>query len=351
MKKEEFINDILEVYNKYGYINRKTLENEIDNYNVGFQLSKYGGLKNICRELGIEYRQYSRIDPEEIKKDFLRVYEQQGKIGKEIYEIFGKYSSTAITSSFGSYSNLFNILHIPVNIKTNVTKDDIINDFFSFYKQHKTTSSTKYRKYGNYSESTINNLFGSWVDFLKAIGMKPMNEKVGKKKMIDGVKAAYDKYGFLSANIINQTCDFTYQGLSHYFSMEDICKIVGDENAFAKSKSSGSKALKIILESLYDNVIEEATFDWLKNPNTGNNMYVDYYIPKINIAFEYDGQQHNKFVKYFFKTYRDFFYAVYRDRIKERLLSKHGIALIRIDFSEPLTEKYIKEKIQHITNL
>lgn len=344
MKKERLINDILNVYNEYGYINRKILTSKITDYNVDFQLSKYGGLKKISRELGIEYRQYSRIDPNDIKEDFLRVYKEHGEIGKEIYEQYGKYSSSAVISSFGNYTNLFDELNIPHNININVSKEDVIKDFLDFHNKYNTVSSTKYRKNGRYAESTINLLFGSWESFLNEIGFKPMNKKVGKEKMIDDVKSLYEKYGFLSANLINQNCEFTYQALSYHFSMDMLCDIVGDKDAFTKSKSTGSKELKLILDNLYDDVIEEATFDWLINPKSGKLMYIDYYVPSENIAFEYDGQQHNCYIEYFYKRFKDFYNSVYRDRMKEKLLAKHNVKLVRIRYDEPLTEDYVKSK-------
>ena len=46
LRKEEFYDLIKRIYNKHGYINRSVLENEIKEFNVGWQLSKYKGLKN-----------------------------------------------------------------------------------------------------------------------------------------------------------------------------------------------------------------------------------------------------------------------------------------------------------------
>ena len=344
MKKERLLDDILKVYNERGYVNRKLLVESVTGYNVDFQLSKHGGLKKICRELGIEYRQFSKTNPDAIKADFLRVYKQLGKISKELYLQYGNYSSTAVRSAFGSYTKLFKTLNIPLNINTDTTKQDVLDNFLDFYNKYHTVSSTEYRKHGKYSEGTINNLFGSWCNLVKQFGMKPICEKVGKDKMIDDVISLYNEYGFLSAHLINQNCDFTYQAISRYYSMEDICKLVGDENAFAKSKSAGSIILRDILHSLYNNVIEEASFGWLINPKNGKRMYVDYYVPEKKMAFEYDGQQHNQYVEYFYKTFKNYYNAVYRDRTKEKLLAKHGIQLVRIDYSEPLTIEYLKEK-------
>ena len=148
----------------------------------------------------------------------------------------------------------------------------------------------------------------------------------------------------MSANLINQNCEFTYQALSYHFSMDMLCDIVGDKDAFTKSKSTGSKELKLILNNLYDDVIEEATFDWLINPKSGRLMYIDYYVPSVNIAFEYDGEQHNCYIEYFYKKFKNFYNSVYRDRMKEKLLAKHNVKLVRIRYDEPLTEDYVKSK-------
>ena len=61
MGKEDFYRIIKQIHDKYGYINRSLLEDNITTFNVSWQLSKYNGLKNICKELGLKYIQKSKL--------------------------------------------------------------------------------------------------------------------------------------------------------------------------------------------------------------------------------------------------------------------------------------------------
>ncbi len=45
--------------------------------------------------------------------------------------------------------------------------------------------------------------------------------------------------------------------------------------------------------------------DWLLN-NRGNRMEIDMYNKDLNLAIEYNGVQHYKFIRHFFKDESDF---------------------------------------------
>lgn len=350
MNKEEFYEDIKRTYEKYGIINRKILTLEHPEYNVGWQLSKYSGLKNICKEIGIEYTQASRINKDDIKSDFCRVYYDNGEISQALYNKYGIYSSSAIKTYFGKFNNLMKECGFKQNVSRMDSKDEIINDFVNFYHKYNTTSSTMYRKYGSYCQSVIERLFGSWNEFIKSLNLKPINHKCGSDKMVNDIIELYNEYGFLSAKLINDNCDFTYQALSYYYTMDEISRLCGQENVFLKFQSVGAKSLYKILCELYgdENIIKEFSESWLINNITGKRMYVDFYIPQLKLAIEYDGSQHDTYVEFIHKNYRNFYYQVYRDRLKERLLLSHGIKTLRIKYEEKLSTDSIKQRILSI---
>ena len=59
-------------------------------------------------------------------------------------------------------------------------------------------------------------------------------------------------------------------------------------------------------KALGDDFIVEQTFDWLRNPKTNHNLYIDIYYPKFKLAIEIDGTQHYKYSSKFYKTIEDF---------------------------------------------
>lgn len=94
--------------------------------------------------------------------------------------------------------------------------------------------------------------------------------------------------------------------------------------------------------------------NWLRNPQTNYNLEADIYIPSLNIIIEYDGIQHFKSVECFggegsFKKRQEL------DKIKNELIQQHIASggedikyFIRFSYKEPLTEQYIKQKINNI---
>lgn len=63
-------------------------------------------------------------------------------------------------------------------------------------------------------------------------------------------------------------------------------------------------------------------------------IYVDFYIPSLNIAMEYDGKQHTEEVSLFHKTHSDFINQVNRDRCLERFCFQNNITLLRISYKD-----------------
>lgn len=346
--KDKLLSDIKSVFDKYGCINRTLLCKEITDYNIDWQLSKYHGLKNLCKEIGLQYIDYSSINDDEIKNDVIDVYTRLGTISVEIYNKYGKYSSSAVKSHFGGFNNCLKQLGINVNTTRNDSKRDIEEDFWDFYEKYHTTSSTMYRKHGKYSQSVIESRYGSWVDFIEGLGLETKNKKVGYKKMIADVKRLYKEYGYLSTKLINDNCNFTYQAITHYISKDELASIIGYDNCFAKFRSKGEEIIYGWLSNEYDNIEREYTEQWLVNSKTGNRLYVDFYIPEKHLAIEYDGKQHDEYIPYLYGgSYKKFYEAICRDRRKEKLLKEHGIKLLRIKWDEPLTKEHILKRIEN----
>ena len=347
--KQDIIDEIKRVYLEFGIINRKLLkENNILNINIDFQLSKYGGLKALCKEINIPYTQNSRIDDRLLREDVLRVYREHGKISTEIYERFGNYSISAIKSHYG-FNNLLKELNIEPNIQRDISQKDVIEDIQRILEIHKSVSSTVYRMYGLYSQTTIESLFGNWVNAIKAAGYAPLNEKCGYKKMESDVKKLFNEYGFISKTLINEKCDFTYEAFRNYFNSKDnISEMLGVENAFLNKDSTNAIIMYNILCELFerDDIEKEKTFEWLRNPKTKRALRIDFYISSKNIAVEYDGYQHSHYSPYFYRNdIAKFEMQIYRDKIKDDLLSEHNIKLVRFSYKDNLNKELVKERI------
>ncbi len=72
----------------------------------------------------------------------------------------------------------------------------------------------------------------------------------------------------------------------------------------------------------------------------------DFYLPKLNIILECDGQQHYKFTKIFHKTRTDFLKGQERDRRKNSYCLANEIKLYRIPYWEMENLKVYEDLIQ-----
>ena len=69
------------------------------------------------------------------------------------------------------------------------------------------------------------------------------------------------------------------------------------------------------------------------------------YFKESNLAVEYDGEQHYKFIKWMHKDFKNFLKSKERDAKKNKLLEDNGIKLIRIK-KEELKEDIILKKVK-----
>ncbi len=83
--------------------------------------------------------------------------------------------------------------------------------------------------------------------------------------------------------------------------------------------------------------------DWL------DRLELDIFLPELKLAFEYQGQQHFHAIKAWGGE-KALINLQERDRKKAHLCSQHGITLIPIDYTEPLTEGYLHQVISQKTD-
>jgi len=115
-----------------------------------------------------------------------------------------------------------------------------------------------------------------------------------------------------------------------------------------KKKSNLEKDLGEILRTIYDGyaVQEQVNID---------GLFLDYYIPKLRLAFEADGVQHSKPVGFFhgkgeLTKAMNFEHGVNNDAKKNKDCSTRYIYVIRIKHTEKITYENIKRIIDESGN-
>lgn len=110
-------------------------------------------------------------------------------------------------------------------------------------------------------------------------------------------------------------------------------------------RSKGEQVLRNILTELSINFISEHIFKDCVNPNTGNYLKFDFYLPDYNCCIEYDGEQHFKGWRKGRDAKSSLEQVQFRDNIKNNYCKEHGILLIRIPYTDynKLDSCYVKE--------
>jgi len=139
-------------------------------------------------------------------------------------------------------------------------------------------------------------------------------------------------------DILHKTCgeitDLTYKN----FSLGKRCRHCASKT----TNSKASELLKRLLTQIGVDFELEKKFDNCKNPMTEQYLRFDFYIEKLNLLIEIDGEQHFIPVNRFggeeaLKT------SKYRDYIKDKYADENKIRLVRVslfDFDTQKRKKY-----------
>lgn len=121
-----------------------------------------------------------------------------------------------------------------------------------------------------------------------------------------------------------------------------------DEFIYEDTASKGENLCRKVIEDLTGKSFMKVRPSWLKNPITKTFLELDIYNPELDLAIEYNGIQHKKFIKHFHKTKDAFYNMQYRDYIKKELCKQHGTYLIIVENDIKLKEieKFIRDEYQ-----
>lgn len=79
-------------------------------------------------------------------------------------------------------------------------------------------------------------------------------------------------------------------------------------------------------------------------------LYVDFLIPELKIALEFDGKQHYQMSTLYHNSFLDFQHNKLNDVQKELKLLEDGYVLIRFKYDEPVTLNSLKKKLKEARN-
>jgi hypothetical protein len=115
------------------------------------------------------------------------------------------------------------------------------------------------------------------------------------------------------------------------------------------SSGISERICRALIERLTGILFPKARPKWLKNVR-GNQMELDGFAPSLNLAFEYQGQQHFKHVPVFHSHSSEFRKRQQDDERKRKLCFEHGVRLLEIPFHIPHTrlQSYLSDVLQKL---
>lgn len=99
--------------------------------------------------------------------------------------------------------------------------------------------------------------------------------------------------------------------------------------------SRGERLCCQTMERIYGAPFSSIWPKWLVNPNTNHTLELDCYNEELQIAVEYNGEQHYKWPNFTNQTYQQFLDQAARDQLKRELCDRNGVYLIVVPYHVP----------------
>lgn len=121
------------------------------------------------------------------------------------------------------------------------------------------------------------------------------------------------------------------------------CSLISKESRSTASKEHNR--CRPLIKEIYGNyaIIEEVMLPGSSSKKSC--LYLDFYIPNLQIAVEVHGRQHYEYVPFFHKKYSNFLYSQKRDEDKMKWCELNDITLIELKYSE--TDDEWREKLRN----
>ena len=205
------------------------------------------------------------------------------------------------------------------NIQTSsiYNEEDIFKDIKRIHDTHGSVSSTTYRKFGNFSQGTIKEKYGSYSNALIQAGFrsKMISRNMSNGDMIKEGKKIVEKYGRIDSKIITEKCNFSVPTIiSRFGSCSNFYNEIGYVNNHQNS-NEGLDVLSVVSEILNSECIKEKTFNNLVGIG-GKKLYYDGFFESHNLLVEYNGIQHYTFISKYHNDNISLAHQVANDNLK-----------------------------------
>ena len=202
------------------------------------------------------------------------------------------------------------------------------------YKNSHTNVKIECKTHGIFDQTPSNHIRGKGCPKCGRESMVKLQRKTAQQfikdaKKVWGKKYGYDKVEYLGDKIpLKIKCKIKDHGFFDQRPGNHLNGREGCKKCVDLLNSKGVQAIELFLKQNKIKYERERRFPDLRNKLP---LPLDFWLPKLKIAIEYDGEQHSKISK--FSATKDKLGLIQkRDRIKDEWAKKHEYILIRISY-------------------
>ena len=128
-------------------------------------------------------------------------------------------------------------------------------------------------------------------------------------------------------------------GASFYQQFDLTSEINGNE-------SKGEQITRELIERILAKPFIKERPEWLRESNRSRCLELDGYNQDLNIAFEYQGEQHYSFIPLFHQKIDDFEKQQQRDNLKAEICAQRGVKLIQVPYTRRGDRQFIIDELR-----
>lgn len=283
-----------------------------------------------------------------IEEDFLKCYNDKELENIPMFIANHEKLYDLICEKYNGIHNICRELDLKPPFARNRPKEEVIQELVRLNNKFGYVSKPLMGKYSYINQKVIRRVFGTFANMYEELGIKrhPSGRIPTNEELLSEFKRIYDLYGYIDQDIIEKEAEYSTTCYKDRFgSINNVRKIFRIPTVVPGECQCAAYVISKYETYLNEKAEKEKTFSWLKNPRTNQNLRIDAYFPKHNIALEYNGPQHYQIDARYTKSQDELDYRQYLDKLKITILAKHGIPTIVVHFKDKVTEDYIKESI------
>lgn len=249
-----------------------------------------------------ELNEYHRdIPDQDLLDDVKRVADSLGTnlLSRDIYNKYGKYSSSTIERRFGSWKFALEKIcispsrgHIKNANNINVNDEQLLEDLRATAKKLGlvTITSTLYDKYGKHGYSYVIKRFDTWENALELANLDPtgFHHKINKEELLKEIEVVWIKLGRqpTSTDIKNGMSKYSLNSYSRHFgswrkALETFVNYINSEDSDVDEYNEGD---------LCENIKEKSNLNNTNNQNGTHKTKRD-----INLRLRFKVMQRDNF--------------------------------------------------------